>query len=148
MQILLLINLLSNFMQHEDNKKDGNIIVTKMKKSVEIMAKPRMALSQGREDDESMACRVIQFGSFSIDPKQIKMTHERELDSTLALSSRIFVGNNLVKKYWKARKATNISETSSIFHEGKIHRMNYNTTKPIVDSIILSYISRYHSHTS
>ena len=54
--------------------------------------------------DEPMACRVIQFGSFSIDPKQIKMTHERELDSTLALSSRIFVGNNLAKKYWKARK--------------------------------------------
>ena len=56
MQILLLINLLSNFMQHEDNKKDGNIIVTKTKKSVEIMAKPRTALFQGREDDESMAC--------------------------------------------------------------------------------------------
>ena len=118
MQILLLINLLSNFMQHEDNKKDGNIIVTKMKKSVEIMAKPRTALFQGREDDESMACRVIQFGSFSIDPKQIKMTHERELDSTLALSSRIFVGNNLVKKYWKARKATNISVQIVSMHEG------------------------------
>ena len=34
------------------------------------------------------------------------------------------------------------TETSSIFHEGKIHRMNYNMMKPIVDSIILSYISR------
>ena len=40
------------------------------------------------------------------------------------------------------------TETSSIFREGKIHRMNYNMMKPIVDSIILSYISRYHSHTS
>ena len=39
-------------------------------------------------------------------------------------------------------------ETSSIFREGKIHRMNYNMMKPIVDSIILSYISQYHSHTS
>jgi len=39
-------------------------------------------------------------------------------------------------------------ETSSIFREGKIHRMNYNMMKSIVDSIILSYISRYHSHTS
>ena len=37
------------------------------------------------------------------------MTHERELDSTLALSSRIFVGYNLEKKNWKARKVTNIS---------------------------------------
>ena len=33
------------------------------------------------------------------------------------------------------------TETSSIFCEGKIHRMNYNMMKPIVDSIILSYIS-------
>ena len=33
------------------------------------------------------------------------------------------------------------TETSSIFHEGKIHRMNYNMMKPVVDSIILSYIS-------
>ena len=103
------IGSLSNFVQHEDNMKDGNIIVTKMKMSVEIMAKPRTTLFQWRADDESMACRVIQFGSFSIDPKQIKMTHKSELDSTLALSSRIFVGYNLVKKYWKARKATNIS---------------------------------------
>jgi hypothetical protein len=56
-----------------------------------------------------MTCQVIQFGSFSIDRNQIKMTHEGELDSTLALSSRIFVENNLAKKYWKARKASNIS---------------------------------------
>jgi len=28
------IGSLSNFVEHEDNKKDGNIIVTKMKKSV------------------------------------------------------------------------------------------------------------------
>ena len=41
-----------------------------------------------------------------------------------------------------------LCETSSIFREGKIHRMNYNMMKPIVDSIILSYISRYHCHTS
>ena len=41
-----------------------------------------------------------------------------------------------------------MTETSSIFHEGKIHIMNYNMMKPIVDSIILSYISRYHSRTS
>ena len=34
------------------------------------------------------------------------------------------------------------TETSSIFREGKIHRMNYNMMKPIVDSVILSYISR------
>jgi hypothetical protein len=33
------------------------------------------------------------------------------------------------------------TETSSIFHEGKIHGMNYNMIKPRVDSIILSYIS-------
>ena len=42
-------------MQHEDNMKDRNIIVTEMKKSVEIMAKLRTTVSRG-EDDESMAC--------------------------------------------------------------------------------------------
>ena len=78
----------------------------------------KIELVLGTAPDESMACRVIQFGSFSIDPKQIKMTHERELDSTLALSSRIFVGNNLVKKYWKARKATNISVQIVSMREG------------------------------
>ena len=41
------IGSLSNFVQHEDNMKDGNIIVTEMKKLVEIMAKPRMVLFQG-----------------------------------------------------------------------------------------------------
>jgi len=35
------------------SKKDENIIFTKMKKPVEIMPKPRTALFQGREDDES-----------------------------------------------------------------------------------------------
>jgi len=35
----------------------------------------------------------------------------------------------------------NVFETSSIFRKGKFHRMNYNMIKPIVDSIILSYIS-------
>jgi hypothetical protein len=104
--------------QHKDNKKDGNIVVTKIEKPVEIMPKPRTAWFQGREDDEPMACRVIQFGSFSIDRKQIKMTHEGELDSTLALSSRIFVGNNLAKKYWKARKASNISVQIVSMREG------------------------------
>jgi len=84
----------------------------------ENISKPRTALFKEEEDDESMACRVIQFGSFSIDPKQIKMTHEIELDSTLALSSRIFVGNNLVKKYWKARKVTNISVQIVSMREG------------------------------
>ena len=65
-----------------------------------------------------MAYRVIQFGPFSIDPKEIKMTHEIQLDSTLALSRRIFVGNNLAKKYWNARKATNISVQIVSMREG------------------------------
>ena len=46
------------------------------------------------------------------------MTHEREFDSTLALLRRIFVGNNLAKKYWKARKATNISVQIVSMREG------------------------------
>jgi hypothetical protein len=41
--------------QHKDTKKDGNIVVTKMEKPVEIMPKPRTALFQGRDDDEPMA---------------------------------------------------------------------------------------------
>ena len=53
------IGSLSNFVEHEDNKKDGNIIVTKMKKSVEIMAKPRTALFQGSENDEPMTIQNI-----------------------------------------------------------------------------------------
>jgi hypothetical protein len=84
----------------------------------EFELKPRTAFFQGRENGKPMACRVIRFGSFSIDRKQIKMTHERELDSTLALSSRIFVGNNLAKKYRKARKASNSSEQIVSTREG------------------------------
>ena len=41
------IGSLSNFVEHEDNKKDGNIIVKKIKKSMEIMAKPRTAMFKG-----------------------------------------------------------------------------------------------------
>jgi hypothetical protein len=43
----------------------------------------------------------MQFGGFSIDMKQTKMAQGGELDATLALSSRIFVGNNLRQKYGK-----------------------------------------------
>ena len=85
-------------MEHEDNKKDGNIIVTKMKKSVEIMAKPRTALFQGREDDEAMARQVIQFGLFSFDAKQNVMK-ARNIDFTATMpNSIIFRGANLSKE--------------------------------------------------
>jgi hypothetical protein len=42
---------------------------------------------------------LFSLAHFLFGPKQIKKTHEGELDSTLALSSRIFVRNNLVKRY-------------------------------------------------
>jgi hypothetical protein len=101
------------------------MVVTKEKGlSMNTMSKPRTALFQGREDDELMAPRIIlacdtslvpkfirardgisystmQFGGFSIDMKQTKMAQGGELDATLALSSRIFVGNNLRQKYGK-----------------------------------------------
>jgi len=114
MQILLLINLLSNFMQHEDNKKDGNIIVTKMKKSVEIMAKPRTALFQGRKDDEPMAHQVIQFGSFLFDTKKNKIK-EGILASTTRFGTKfIFQGINLCKQEKKQEM---------VFHVGSIQVM-------------------------
>jgi hypothetical protein len=99
---------LSNLVQHKDSKKDGNIVVTKMEKPVEIMPKPRTALFQGRDDDEPMARQYIQFGSFSFDVKQNKMTKEIKLDATLELACNIFVGNNLRKKYEKTRTESNL----------------------------------------
>jgi hypothetical protein len=74
---------LSNLVQHKDSKKDGNIVVTKMEKPIEIMPKPRTALFQGRDDDEPMACQYIQYGLFSFDVKQNKVTKETKLDATL-----------------------------------------------------------------
>jgi hypothetical protein len=120
---------LSNFVQHVDSKKDGNITVTMMK-PVQIMPKPRTALFQGGEDDENMAPQIIpachtplasqfiraredinyltmRFGEFSIDMKQTKMAQAAELDATLQLPSRTFVGNNLRKKLLDDR-ASNI----------------------------------------
>jgi len=47
----------SNFVGHH-SKKDENIIDTKMKKPVELMPKPRTALFQGGEDDESKVHQI------------------------------------------------------------------------------------------
>jgi hypothetical protein len=52
---LMQYGSLTNIVAHKDNKKDEDLIVTKMNKPVKIMPKPRMALFQGREDDEPMA---------------------------------------------------------------------------------------------
>ena len=49
---------LSNFVGHH-SKRDEKIIVTKMKKSVEIMPKPRTALFQEGENDEPMTHQVV-----------------------------------------------------------------------------------------
>jgi len=50
---LIQFGSLSNFVGHH-SKKDEDIIVTKMKKPVEIMPKPRTALFQEGENDEPM----------------------------------------------------------------------------------------------
>ena len=108
------IGSLSNFVEHEDNKKDGNIIVTKMKKSVEIIAKPRTALFQGREDDEPMARQVIQFGSFLFDAKINKMKEGILANTTRFGTKFIFQGINLCKQEKKQEM---------VFHVGSIQVM-------------------------
>ena len=105
------IGSLSNFVEHEDNKKDGNIIVTKIKKSVEIMAKLRTALFQGSENDEPMTIQnihaenfvigsnmatcisyvsPIQFGAFICDGKYRK---KDDLFTATGLLSKIYFGD-------------------------------------------------------
>ncbi|RLN21703.1 hypothetical protein C2845_PM07G10890 [Panicum miliaceum] len=86
---------LSNFVGHH-NKKDENIIVTMMKKPVEIMPKPRTALLQGGEDDEHLAPQIIQLGSFIFDANKTIMMKEGVLANTATLETKlIFRGNNL-----------------------------------------------------
>jgi hypothetical protein len=69
-----------------------------MEKPVEIMPKPRMALFQGRDDDEPMARQVIQLGSFSFDAKQNVMK-ARNIDFIATMpTSIIFHGANLSKE--------------------------------------------------
>ena len=51
------------------SKKDENIIDTKMKKPVELIPKPRTALFQGGEVDESMAPQII---AACVDKKKCK----------------------------------------------------------------------------
>jgi hypothetical protein len=90
---------ISNFVEHKDSKKEGNIIVTKMNKPVEIMPKPRTALFQGREDDEHIAPQIIQLGSFIFDANKTIMMKEGALANTATLETKlIFGGNNLHKE--------------------------------------------------
>jgi hypothetical protein len=64
-----------------------------------------------------MARQYIQFGSFSFDVKQNKMTKEIKLDATLELACNIFVGNNLRKKYEKTRTESNLLVQIDHMHE-------------------------------
>ena len=93
------------------NKKDENIIDTKMKKPIELMPKPRTALFRGGEDDEPMARQIssvgnsssisnmetgIKFGAILFDEKYGK---NMEKFTSAGLSSNIlFRGVNCHKK--------------------------------------------------
>jgi hypothetical protein len=112
---------LSNFVQHKDNKKDENLTVTKIKKPVEIMPKPRTALFQGGENDEPMAPQVnlsasidllgnnmkefsfIKFGSFSFEEWQSYLKRILSGTSTVATKT-LFTGANLMKKTEKNKQ--------------------------------------------
>ena len=114
----------SNFVGHH-SKKDENIIDTKMKKPVELIPKPRTALFQGGEVDESMApqiiaacvdkkkCNnsknsdgndvknlsVIKLGAFCFDVNQ-NIMKKGFLSSTASIARKVIFGgaNNLRKK--------------------------------------------------
>ena len=86
---------LSNFVGRH-SKKDEDIIVTKMKKPVEIMPKPRTALFQEGEDDEHIAPQIIQLGSFIFDANKNIIMKEGVLANTATMETKhIFQGNNL-----------------------------------------------------
>jgi hypothetical protein len=101
-------------MRHKDSKKDGNIVVTKIEKHVEIMPKPRTALFQGREDDEPMARQVIQFGSFLFDAKKNKIKDGILANTTRFGTKFIFHRIHLCKQEKKQER---------VFHVGSIQVM-------------------------
>ena len=110
---LIQFGSLSNFVGHH-SKKDEDIIVTKTKKQVQIIPKPRTALIQEEENDEPMDHQVIskktdencsnvinkftiQFGSFLCELKESNMKKGNVVSDTSMASRLIFERTNLFK---------------------------------------------------
>ena len=103
------------------NKKDENVIFTKMKTPVEFMPKPRTALFQGEENDEHIAPQIIQLGSFKFDANKTIIMKEGVLANTATMETKlIFQGNNLHNKIEEkkepGKEATVISYSDGLHH--------------------------------